>query len=130
LPSGVYAVLGLTRLAAAGPQDVSRATLRPLLALQLVLLEFSGSQRRGRPLRDPTHSSRFGRYARRCRDGRADALVQISLVGHGDRVMTTDITKFMMISARYCFGSDPDEVARAASRAKAPGPHPRFHSRL
>jgi len=124
LPSRVYRVLGLTRLAAAGLQDVSRATLRPLLALQLVLLvSFLVVNVAAGPFRDPTHSSRFGRYARRCRDGRAECTrADIISRAPATAVMTTDITKFMMDLGAILFRSDPDEVARAASRAKGTCP--------
>lgn len=119
------AVLGLTRLAAAGLQDVSRATLRPLLALQLVLLvSFLVVNVAAGPFRDPNAlvavlAGMLGVAAMAVQN----ALVQISLVGApATAVMTTDITKFMMDLGAILFRSDPDEVARAASRAKGTWP--------
>jgi uncharacterized membrane protein YoaK (UPF0700 family) len=115
------AVLGLTRLAAAGLEDVGRATLRPLLALQLVLLvSFLVLNVAAGPFRDPNTliavaAGMLGVAAMAVQN----ALVQISLVGApATAVMTTDITKFMMDLGAILFRSDPDEVARASSRAK------------
>jgi uncharacterized membrane protein YoaK (UPF0700 family) len=119
------AVLGLTRLAAAGLEDVRRATLRPLLALQLVLLvSFLVVDVAAGPFRDPNApievvAGMLGVAAMAVQN----ALVQISLVGApATAVMTTDITKFMMDLGAILFLRDPNEVAHASSRARRTWP--------
>jgi uncharacterized membrane protein YoaK (UPF0700 family) len=119
------AVLGLTRLAAAGLEDVRRATLRPLLALQLVLLvSFLVVDVAAGPFRDPNApievvAGMLGVAAMAVQN----ALVQISLVrAPATAVMTTDITKFMMDLGAILFRRDPNEVAHASSRARRTWP--------
>jgi uncharacterized membrane protein YoaK (UPF0700 family) len=115
------AVLGLTRLAAVRLEDARRSTLRPLLALQLVLLlGFLLVDVAAAPFRDPNApiavaAGMLGVAAMAVQN----ALVQISLVGApATAVMTTDITKFMMDLGAILFRRDPNEVAHASSRAR------------
>jgi len=115
------AVLGLSRLAAAGLEDIRRPTLRPLLALQLVLLvSYLAVSVASGPFHDPAApiavvAGMLGVAAMAVQN----ALVQISLVGApATAVMTTDITKFMMDLGAILFRREPDEVAEASSRAR------------
>lgn len=115
------AVLGLARLAAATLENARRATLRPLLTLQLVLLaSFLLVGVAAGPSRNPNApivvvAGMLGVGAMAVQN----ALVQIALVGApATAVMTTDITKFMMDLGAILFRRDPNEVAHANSRAK------------
>jgi uncharacterized membrane protein YoaK (UPF0700 family) len=115
------AVLGLTRLAAAALEDVRRATLRPLLALQLALLaSFLVVGVAAGPFRDPNLpvavvAGMLGVAAMAVQN----ALVQISLVGApATAVMTTDITKFVMDLGAILFRRDPNAVTHASTRAR------------
>lgn len=114
------AVLSLTRLAAGRLEDARRATLRPLLTLQLVLLtSFLLVGVAADPFRAPNApiavvAGMFGVAAMAVQN----ALVQISLVGApATAVMTTDITKFMMDVGAILFRRDPFVVASARRRA-------------
>jgi uncharacterized membrane protein YoaK (UPF0700 family) len=115
------AVLGLTRLAAGRLENIRRATLRPLLALQLVLLViFLLVDVTTGPFRDPNApiavvAGMLGVAAMAVQN----ALVQISLVGApATAVMTTDITKFIMDLGTILVRCDPNQVAYASSRAR------------
>jgi uncharacterized membrane protein YoaK (UPF0700 family) len=114
------AVLGLTRLAAAGLEEARHATLRPLLALQFVLLvSFLAVAVAAGPFRDPDSpmavvAGMLGVAAMAVQN----ALVQISLVGApATAVMTTDITKFTTDVVAILFRRDPNGVACARTRA-------------
>jgi uncharacterized membrane protein YoaK (UPF0700 family) len=115
------AVLGLTRLLAAGLEWIGVATLRPLLLLQFLLLAgFLLLCVTGGAHFDP-HSTLavvaglLGVSAMAVQN----ALVQISLRGApSTAVMTTNITRFMMDSGEVLLGRDPQGVAEAGMRAK------------
>jgi len=114
------AVLSLTRLVAGRLEDLRRATLRPLLTLQLVLLaSFLVVGVAEGPFRTPNApiavvAGMFGVAAMAVQN----ALVQISLVGApATAVMTTDITKFMMDLGAILLRRDPNAVASASRRA-------------
>jgi uncharacterized membrane protein YoaK (UPF0700 family) len=115
------AVLGLTRLAAAGLEQTRRGSLLPLLTLQLVLLvSFLAVYVAAGPNLDPAApiavvAGTLGIAAMAVQN----ALVQISLVGTpATTVMTTDITAFMMDVGAMLFRHDPDGVAYARNRAR------------
>jgi uncharacterized membrane protein YoaK (UPF0700 family) len=114
------AFLGLTRLVAAGLEEIGHGTLRPLLGLQLVLLVgFLAVRVAAGSGLDPTAPIAVvaGMLAVAAMAVQ-NALVQISLVGApATAVMTTDITKFMMDVGAILFRRDPNEVALARSRA-------------
>jgi uncharacterized membrane protein YoaK (UPF0700 family) len=115
------AVLGLTRLAAAGLKETRHGSLRPLLALQFALLAIFLAVRvaAGAGL-DPTAptavvAGMLGVAAMAVQNG----LVQISLVGApATTVMTTDITAFMMDVGAMRFRRPPNGPAYAGSRAR------------
>jgi uncharacterized membrane protein YoaK (UPF0700 family) len=114
-------VLGLTRLLVGGLESIGLASLRPLLLLQflllagfLVLCVAAGSHI------DPNAANAIlagmlGVSAMAVQN----ALVQISLIGApSTAVMTSNVTRFMMDVGEVLLGHDPDEVAKARSRAK------------
>jgi uncharacterized membrane protein YoaK (UPF0700 family) len=112
--------LGLTRLAAGRLERMGRATLCPLLALQLVLLaSFLVLGVAADPVQDPNAplavvAGMLGVAAMAVQN----ALVQISLAGApATAVMTTDITRFMMDLGTIVIAHEPIAVARARSRA-------------
>jgi uncharacterized membrane protein YoaK (UPF0700 family) len=119
------AVLGITRLLAGGLEAIRLDTLRPLLALQflllagfLVLCVAAGSGI------DPTApdaivAGMLGVAAMAVQN----ALVQISLPGvPATAVMTSNITRFMMDFGTTLCGRDPHEVATARKRAQQTWP--------
>jgi uncharacterized membrane protein YoaK (UPF0700 family) len=115
------AVLGFTRLVAAGLEKTHHGTLRPLLTLQFVLLvSFLTVRVAAGSSLDPDEPSAvvagmLGVAAMAVQN----ALVQISLVGApATAVMTTDITVFVMDVGAMLFRRDPNEVARARIRAR------------
>jgi uncharacterized membrane protein YoaK (UPF0700 family) len=114
--------LGLTRLLVGGLESIGRASLPPLLLLQLLLLAgflvlcvSAGS------CIDPDApiailAGMLGVSAMAVQN----ALVQISLKGApSTAVMTTNITRFMMDVGGVMFGREAAEVAKARSRAKS-----------
>jgi uncharacterized membrane protein YoaK (UPF0700 family) len=114
------AVLGLARLAAGVLEETGRGTLRPLLALHLVLLlSFLAVRVAGGGSLDPAApiavvAGMLGVAAMAVQN----ALVQISLVGApATSVMTTDITRFMMDVVAMLFRRDAHQAARASGRA-------------
>ena len=119
------AVLGLTRLAAAGLEETRQGSLRPLLALQFVLFAsfLAVCVAAGSSL-DPAApiavlAGMLGVAAMAVQN----ALVQISLVGApATAVMTTDITAFMMDVGAMLFRRDPNGVAYASRRARRTWP--------
>ena len=119
------ALLGLTRLFAAALQGTRHGTLRPLLGLQLVLLvSFLAVRVAAGPALDPAAPLAVvaGMLAVAAMAVQ-NALVQISMVGApATAVMTTDITRFMMDVGALLLRRDPDEVARARSRASRTWP--------
>jgi uncharacterized membrane protein YoaK (UPF0700 family) len=114
-------VLGLSRLGARGLERTGHAALRPLLALQLLLLaSFLAVRVAAGPDLVPTAplavvAGMLGVAAMAVQN----ALVQISLAGApATSVMTTDITRFMMDVVGLLCRVDPGEVANARSRAR------------
>jgi uncharacterized membrane protein YoaK (UPF0700 family) len=114
------AMLGLTRLAAAGLERTRHGSLCPLLALQFVLLASflavcvaaSWTLNPAAPI--GVVAGMLGVAAMAVQN----ALVQISLVGApATTVMTTDITTFMMDVGTMLLRHDPTRVAYARSRA-------------
>jgi len=115
------AVLGLTRLAAAGLEETRHGSLRPLLALQFLLLvsllmlcvTAGSSLNPGAPT--TVIAGMLGVAAMAVQN----ALVQISLVGApATAVMTTDITIFIMDIGAILLQRDPDGKAYASRRAR------------
>jgi uncharacterized membrane protein YoaK (UPF0700 family) len=115
------AALGLTRLLAAGLEAMRIASLRPLLALQVMLLSgmllvcvTAGSEI------DPNGcntiiAGMLGVAAMAVQN----ALVQISLRGlPTTAVMTSNITRFVMDIGTVIFSRDPRDVATARNRAQ------------
>jgi uncharacterized membrane protein YoaK (UPF0700 family) len=113
--------LGLTRLLVGGLESIERASLRPLLLLQLLLLAgFFGLCVSAGPRLDldapiAILAGMLGVSAMAVQN----ALVQVSLKGApSTAVMTTNITRFMMDVGEVVFGREAAEVAKARSRAK------------
>jgi len=114
-------VLVLTRLLAAGLEAIGLASLWPLLLLQFLLLGgFLVLCVAAGPHIDPNAANAIlagmlGVSAMAVQN----ALPQISLTGApSTAVMTTNVTRFMMDVGEVLLGRDPDEVAKARSRAK------------
>jgi uncharacterized membrane protein YoaK (UPF0700 family) len=118
--------LGLTRLLVGGGlESIGRASLRPLLLLQLLLLAgFFGLCVSAGPRLDldapiAILAGMLGVSAMAVQN----ALVQVSLKGApSTAVMTTNITRFMMDVGEVVFGREAAEVAKARSRAKRTWP--------
>jgi len=114
-------VLGLTRLLAGGLRSIGLASLRPLLLLQFFLLAgFLVLCVAGGPRIDPnaakaTLAGMLGVSAMAVQN----ALVQISLTGApSTAAMTTNITRFAIDVGEMLIVGDPDDAAKARSRAK------------
>jgi uncharacterized membrane protein YoaK (UPF0700 family) len=114
-------VLGLTRLLVGGLEAIGLASLRPLLLLQFLLLAgFLVLCVAAGPRLDPNAANAIvagmlGVTAMAVQN----ALVQISLKGApSTAVMTSNVTRFTMDLGEMLLGRDPDEVAKARSRAK------------
>ena len=113
------AVLGLTRLVAAGLEQRGHCPLQPLLALQLVLLmSFLAIWVAAGSAFDPAATNgvvagMLGVAAMAVQN----ALVRILVGAPATAVMTTDITTLMMDFGAILFRRDPIEVADARSRA-------------
>jgi uncharacterized membrane protein YoaK (UPF0700 family) len=114
-------MLVLTRLLAAGLEAIGLASLWPLLLLQFLLLGgFLVLCVAAGPHIDPKAANAIlagmlGVSAMAVQN----ALPQISLTGTtSTAVMTTNVTRFMMDVGEVLLGRDPDEVAKARSRAK------------
>jgi uncharacterized membrane protein YoaK (UPF0700 family) len=119
------AVLGLTRLLVGGLESIGLASLRPLLLLQFLLLAgFLVLCVAAGPRIDPNAANAIlagmlGVSAMAVQN----ALVQISLKGApSTAVMTTNVTRFTMDVGEVLLGRDPDDVAKARSRAKQTWP--------
>ena len=115
------AALGLARLLAEASERIGFASLRPLLLLQFLLLAGSlvlcitVGPRADPDAPIPILMAMLGVSAMAVQN----ALVQISLSGApSTAVMTTNITRFMMDVGDVMLGRDPDDVAKARSRAK------------
>jgi uncharacterized membrane protein YoaK (UPF0700 family) len=114
-------VLVLTRLLAAGLEAIGLASLWPLLLLQFLLLGgFLVLCVTAGPHIDPNAANAIlagmlGVSAMSVQN----TLPQISLTGApSTAVMTTNVTRFMMDVGEVLLGRDPNEVAKARSRAK------------
>jgi len=115
------AVLLLTRLLAAGFEAMDLASLRPLLLLQFLLLTgFLVLCVAAGPHIDPNAANAIGAGMLGVSAMAVqNALPQISLTGApSTAVMTTNVTRFIMDVGEVLLGRDPDEVAKASSRAK------------
>lgn len=119
------AVLGLTRLLAAGLEAIGLASLRPLLLLQFLLLGgFLGLCVAAGPRIDPhaptaVLAGMLGVSAMAVQN----ALLQISLPGApATAVMTTNLARFMTDIGDVLLERDSDAVAKARSRAKQTWP--------
>ena len=114
-------MLALTRLLVAGFEAIDLASLRPLLLLQFLLLTgFLVLCVAAGPHIDPNATNAIlagmlGVSAMAVQN----TLPQISLTGApSTAVMTTNVTRFMLDVGEVLLGRDPDEVAKASSRAK------------
>jgi uncharacterized membrane protein YoaK (UPF0700 family) len=115
------AVLALTRLLAHGLEAIGLASLRPLLALQLLLLAcFLALCVAAGPGIDPNApnaiiAGMLGVAAMAVQN----ALVQISLRGApATAVMTSNITRFVMDFGTVLLARNPQEITSARNRAK------------
>jgi uncharacterized membrane protein YoaK (UPF0700 family) len=118
------AALGLTRLLAGGLEAVGVATLRPLLALQVVLLAGALALCVAADTPDPTtpRGVTAGMLAVAAMAVQ-NALVQISLTGApSTAVMTTNITRFVMDVGTVLLGGECQEVIVARRRARLAWP--------
>ena len=118
------AALGLTRLLVAGLDSIGLAALRPLLALQLLLLAgFLALCVAAGPRVDPNAAiaivaGMLGVAAMAVQN----ALVPLALKGvPSTAVMTTNITRFTIDVVELLAGRDAHEVAAARRRAKQTG---------
>jgi uncharacterized membrane protein YoaK (UPF0700 family) len=119
------AVLALTRLAAAGLEESRRDSLRPLLALHLILLTsvLAICVSAGLELDPASPTAVVAGMLGVAAMAVQNALVQISLVGApATAVMTTDVTAIVMDVGALLFQRDPDRLARAGSRARRTWP--------
>jgi uncharacterized membrane protein YoaK (UPF0700 family) len=117
-------VLGFTRFIAAGCESAGLAPLRPLLALQFVLLvAFLGLGVAAGPRIDPDGfhailAGMFGVSAMAVQN----ALVPIALTGvPSTAVMTSNITRFTVDLSELVVGRHHEEVERARQRARQTG---------
>jgi uncharacterized membrane protein YoaK (UPF0700 family) len=117
-------VLALTRLVAAACERAGFAPLRPLLALQFILLAgFLALGVAGGPVVDPNavHAILAGMLGVAAMAVQ-NALVPIALKGvPSTAVMTSNITRFTVDLAELLLGRDAKEVAHARQRARQTG---------
>ena len=113
------AVLGVTRLLAAGLEAAGLASLRPLLLLQLLLLTgFLAFCVVGGPRPNEVITILAGMLGVSAMAVQ-NAMVVMSLKDSpSTAVMTTNITRFMMDVGEVLLGNDRDKVAEASSRAR------------
>jgi uncharacterized membrane protein YoaK (UPF0700 family) len=119
------AVLGLTRLLAAGLETIGFPSLRPLLLLQFLLLAgFLALCVAPSPHLDPNAATAivagmFGVSAMAVQN----ALIRVSLKGApATAVMTTNITQLTMDVVALLVARDPEDAAKAGARAKRTWP--------
>jgi uncharacterized membrane protein YoaK (UPF0700 family) len=118
------AVLGLTRLVAAGLEKTGRDPLQPLLALQLTLLvSFLTVWIAAGAALDPAAvagvvAGMLGVAAMAVQN----ALVRLLVGAPATSVMTTDVTTFMMDVGAILFRRGANEIAQARTRAKRTWP--------
>lgn len=119
------AALGLTRLLVAALETMRIASLRPLLALQVVLLSgmlllcVTAGAERDPNARIMITAGMLGVAAMAVQN----ALVQISLRGAAPTaVMTSNITRFAVDIGSVVFSRDPRDVATARNRAQRTWP--------
>jgi uncharacterized membrane protein YoaK (UPF0700 family) len=113
--------LALTRLAAAGLEESSHDSLRPLLALHFILLTtvLAICVSAGLELDPASPTAVLAGMVGVAAMAVQNALVQISFVGApATAVMTTDVTAIVMDVGAMLFQRDPDGLARAGSRAR------------
>ena len=114
-------VLGLVRLLVGGLEAIGFASLRPLLLLQFLLLAgFLVLCVSAGPHLNPNSAiAATPSMPATIAMAVQNALPQISLTGApSTAVMTTNVTRFMMDVGEVLLGRDPDDVAKARSRAK------------
>ena len=119
------AALVLTRLLVGGLEALGFATLRPLLALQALLLVgvFVLAMSACAPLAPTAPRAVTAGMLAVAAMAVQNALVQISLAGApSTAVMTTNITRFTMDLGAVLLGRDSNEVASARRRAWRTGP--------
>jgi uncharacterized membrane protein YoaK (UPF0700 family) len=119
------AVLALTRLVAAGLEGIGHGSLRPLLALQFVLLVslLAVGVAAGSGLNPAAPTAVVAGMLGVAAMAVQNALAQIALVGApATAVMTTDITRFIMDVGTLLFPCDADGAADASSRARRTWP--------
>ena len=119
------AVVGLTRLLAGGLEAFQLNTLRPLLALQFLLLAgFLGiGVAAGSHVDANTPNAIVAGMLGVAAMAVQNALVQISLPGvPATAVMTSNVTHFMIDAATVLLRRDPQETASARRRAKQSWP--------
>lgn len=118
------AVLGLTRLVAAGLEETRHGTLRPLLGLQFVLLVSFLAVRvaAGSGLDPAAPSAVVAGMLGVAAMAVQNALVRLLVGAPATAVMTTDITTFVMDIGAMLFRHDPDGIANARGRAKRTWP--------
>ena len=117
-------VVALTRLLATRLETIGRATLRPLLLVQFLLLAGFLAACVARPLLDPDSAiaiiaAMLGVAAMAVQN----ALVHICLKGApATAVMTSNVTRLMIDIVEMLAGRNPDAVAKARDRAKHTAP--------
>lgn len=118
------AVLGLTRLAAAGLEHLCRSPLQPLLALQLLLLVsfLSVWATAGTGINPTAPAAVVAGMLGVAAMAVQNALVRLLVGAPATAVMTTDITTFVMDIGAMLFRHDPDGIANARGRAKRTWP--------
>jgi uncharacterized membrane protein YoaK (UPF0700 family) len=115
------AVLAFTRLVAAGPEEKRYGSLRPLLALQFVLLVslLAVGVAAGSGLNPAAPTTVVAGMLGVAAMAVQNALTQISMVGApATAVMTTDVARFMMDVGTLLFPRETNRVADARSRAR------------
>jgi uncharacterized membrane protein YoaK (UPF0700 family) len=112
-------VLGLARLLAVGLEAIGLRSLRPFLALQVLLLAGFLVLAAGPPFDPETPRQIAGAMFGVSAMAVQNVLVQLSLDGApSTAVMTTNITRFTMDVGTVLFGRDPEEASRAGKRAR------------
>jgi uncharacterized membrane protein YoaK (UPF0700 family) len=118
------AVLGLTRLVAAGLEKTHHHPLQPLLALQFVLLVslLATWVAAGSSLNPAAPAGVVVGMLGVAAMAVQNALVRILVGAPATAVMTTDVTTFMMDIGAILFRRDPSEIAHARTRARRTWP--------
>jgi uncharacterized membrane protein YoaK (UPF0700 family) len=114
-------VLGLAALLAAGLEAVGRASLRPLLLLQVLLLAgmFGLSLATGTRIDRTASTAIFAGLLGVSAMAVQNVMAQAALRGApSTAVMTTNLTRFTIDVGQLLLGRDPPEVATARERAR------------